>query len=91
MPEEGPGPRGQPALPAHLLRELQVKIQLEHLVANSGQVSSEDSRLRLQCLARENGCLTLHKTYVWPGETGSCQLKYIRIISPNRTQDTWLV
>ena len=87
-PEEGPGPSGQPAPPAHVL---QVKIQLEHLVANLGQVSSEDGRLRLPCLGRETGCQTLHKTYVWPGETGSCQLKYIRTISPNRTQDTWLV
>ena len=88
---KGPGPRGQPVPTAHILRELQVKIQLEHLVANLGQVSSEDGRLQLQCLVQENSCQTLHKTYVWPGETGNCQLKYIRTIAPNQTQGTWLV
>ncbi|MCP3665182.1 MAG: hypothetical protein GY696_22235 [Gammaproteobacteria bacterium] len=85
-PGEGPGPRGQPAPPYHILMELQVKIKLEHLVANLGRVSSEDGGLRLPCLVRENGCQTLHKTYVWPGETGNCQLKYIRTIAPNRKQ-----
>ncbi|MCP3663647.1 MAG: hypothetical protein GY696_14350 [Gammaproteobacteria bacterium] len=54
--------QGQPAPPAHILMELQVKIQQEHLVANLGQVSSEDGRLWLPCLMRENGCQTLHKT-----------------------------
>ena len=90
-PGEGPGPRGQPAPPDHILMELQIKIQLEHLVASLGQVSSEDDGLRLPCLVGENGCWTLHKTHVWPGETGNCQLKYIRNITPNWTQDTWLV
>ena len=88
---EGYGPKGHPAPPAHLLIKIQVKIQLEHLVANNGQVGSVDGRLKLLCLTRENGCQTLHRTYVWPAETGSCQLKYIRTISPNQTQDTWLV
>ncbi|MCP3663014.1 MAG: hypothetical protein GY696_11050 [Gammaproteobacteria bacterium] len=90
-PGEGHGPRGQPAPPDHFLMELQIKIQFKHLVASLGQVSSEDNGLRLPCLVRENGCRTLHKTYVWPGETGNCKLKYIRTITPNRTQDTWLV
>ncbi len=63
-PEGGHGPKGHPAPPAHLLIELQVKIQLEHLVANNGQVGSGDGRLQLPCLARENGCQTLHRTYV---------------------------
>ncbi|MCP3662470.1 MAG: hypothetical protein GY696_08255 [Gammaproteobacteria bacterium] len=60
-------------------------------MASLGQVSSENDRLGLPCLVQENGCQTLHKIYVWPGETGNCQLKYIRTITPNRTQDTWLV
>ena len=33
----------------------------------------------------------MHQTYVWPAGTGDCQLKYIRTISLNRTQETWLV
>ena len=33
----------------------------------------------------------MHWTYVWLTGTGDCQLKYIRTISPNRTQETWLV
>ncbi|MCP3664659.1 MAG: hypothetical protein GY696_19575 [Gammaproteobacteria bacterium] len=65
-PEEGHGPKGHPAPPAHLL---------EHLVANNGQVGSGDGRLQLPCLARENGCQTLHRTYVWHADTGSYQLK----------------
>ena len=91
MPEGGHGPKGHSAPPSHLLIELQVRIQLERLIANNGQVRSVDGRLQLPCLARENGCQTLHRTYVWPAETGNCQLKYIRTISPNRTQETWLV
>ncbi|MCP3661160.1 MAG: hypothetical protein GY696_01485 [Gammaproteobacteria bacterium] len=60
------------------------------MIANNGQVRSVDG-LQLPCLARENGCQTLHRTYVWPAESGNCQMKYIRTISPNRTQETWLV
>ena len=71
--------------------EMQVKIQLEHLVASLGKVNSERDRLRLPCLVRKNGCQTMHKIYVWQGETGNCHLKYVRTITPNRTQDTWLV
>ena len=53
--EGGHGPKGHPAPPAHLLVELQVRIQLEPLVVNNGQVRSVDGRLQLPCLARENG------------------------------------
>ncbi len=42
VPKEGHGPKGHPAPPAHLLIKLQVRIQLEHLVANNGQVGSVD-------------------------------------------------
>ncbi len=40
--EGGHGLKGHPAPPAHLLVELQVRIQLEPLVVNNGQVSSVD-------------------------------------------------
>ncbi len=62
VPEGGHGPKGHPAPPAHLLIKLQVRIQLEHLVANNGQMGSVDCRLQLPCT-----------------------------ISPNQTQETWLV
>ena len=87
----GHGPKGHPAPPAHLLVELQVRIQLAPLVVNNGQVRSIDGHLRLPCPARENGCKTMHRMYVWPTGTGNCQLKNIRTISPNQTQETWLV
>ncbi|MCP3668243.1 MAG: hypothetical protein GY696_38105 [Gammaproteobacteria bacterium] len=90
-PEEGPGPRGQTAPKDHILMEMQVRIQLEQLRSSYGQVNSERDHLRLPCLVRENGCQILQKTYVWHGATGDCHLKYIRAISPNQTQGTWLV
>ncbi len=52
---------------------------------------STDGHLQLPCPARENGCQTVHRTYVWPTGTGNYQLKNIRTISPNQTQETWLV
>ncbi|MCP3668712.1 MAG: hypothetical protein GY696_40560 [Gammaproteobacteria bacterium] len=79
------------APPDHILMEMQVRIQLEQLVSSFGQVNSERDHLRLPCLVRENGCQTLHKTYVWHGAAGNCHLKYVRTISPNRTQGSWLV
>ncbi|MCP3667655.1 MAG: hypothetical protein GY696_35055 [Gammaproteobacteria bacterium] len=90
-PKGGHGPKGHPALPSHLLIDRQVRTQLEPLVVNNGQVRSMDGHLQLPCLARKNGCQILHRTYVWPAETGDCQLKYICTISLNRTQETWLV
>ncbi|MCP3662712.1 MAG: hypothetical protein GY696_09485 [Gammaproteobacteria bacterium] len=35
-------------------------------MVNNGQVRSVDGRLQLPCLARENGCQTVHRTYVQP-------------------------
>ncbi|MCP3661110.1 MAG: hypothetical protein GY696_01225 [Gammaproteobacteria bacterium] len=77
-PGVGPGPRSQPEPPDHVLMEMQVRIQLEHLVANSGQVNSERDRLWLPCLVRE--------TAARPCTRPMCGMERLKTVTSNMSE-----
>ena len=74
-----------------VLIELRIMIRNEEYLASHGLVESATDHLSLPCSVPEEGCQTSEKTYIWKDPGNECNLRRVRTIAPNRTQDTWLV
>jgi hypothetical protein len=74
-----------------VLIEIRIRIRNEEYLANHGLVESSTDHLAIPCNVPEEGCQTSEKTYIWKDPGNECNLKRIRTIAPNKTQDTWLV
>ncbi|MCP4054030.1 MAG: hypothetical protein GY739_13365, partial [Mesoflavibacter sp.] len=68
-----------------------IMVRNEEYLANHGLVESATEHLTLPCTVPEDGCETEQRTYVWKDPGNECNLRRVRTIAPNRTQNTWLV
>ncbi len=73
------------------ITQLQVRIKPEEFRVRKGRVEAEGDRLPLPCRIQEEGCRTEDRTYTWTGTDQKCYLRRMGTISPNLTQETWLV